>query len=203
MKITKVERQQKIKNRLNIYIDGEFAFGLAEFLVVDHGLFVGKELTGEDIGKIKKADELSKAMNKAYNFLSYRGRSEKEMTDKLSEVFEPEIIEKAIVRLCDHGYINDREFAEAWVRDRGGSRGTRALRSELVKKGVSREIIDEVLLGVGKETEFECALKLVRSKEKYRLLNRTEAYKKVGPFLMRRGYSYEVVKKVIEEVYPK
>lgn len=203
MKITKIEKQQKHRNRVNVYIDGSFSFGMNEILLVDFGLYEGRELTREEVEEIKKGDELSKAMNKAYNFLSYRARSEKEMLDKLLEVFDADIAEKTITKLKEHGYINDIDFAEAWVGTRGMSRGTRVLRLELIKKGIAQEVIDEVLSATDDNSEFETAIRLVESKEKYRVLDRSGAYKKVAPFLMRRGFSYEVVKKVLTEIYPK
>jgi regulatory protein len=200
-KITKLSEQKKRLGRVNVYIDDVFAFGISEKLLVDYDLYKGKELTKEDEAKIKEAESLSKCLDKAYNFLSYRPRSEKEMRDKLLEKFEEETVDMAIIKLKDYNFINDMDFARMWVSSRGGSRSARALSFELKKKGVSKEVIEEAVSDIDKEKEFENALDIVRSKSKYHGLEKNEAYQKVGGFLARRGYNYDIIKRVITEIY--
>lgn len=198
--ITKIEEQRKLKNRVNIYIDGEFSFGLSSQLLIDYDLFKGKELSPEEIERIKEGDSLTKCLSKAYRFLSYRPRSEKEMRDKLLEKFDPQTVDRAISRLEEFSYVNDSDFARMWVNSRGNGRSNRAIAYELKKKGVAPETIEESLAGIGRSEEFRAALELVQSRSKYRDLSKEEAFKKVGGFLSRRGYSYEIIKKVIEEL---
>lgn len=203
MKITKIESQQKTRGRVNVFVDEEFSFGISEGLLIDLHLYAGKEVTISEIQKYKNADNFSKCLDKAYRFLSFRARSEREMREKLLEKFNQEIVEEVIARLKEINYLNDQDFACMWVRSRSSARGKKMLRIELLKKGIEKDIIDKVLEVVDDQSELETALKLVKSKEKYRTLTKNEAYKKVASFLMRRGYSYEIVKKVIEEVYSK
>jgi regulatory protein len=201
--ITKIEQQKKRVGRVSIYIDGEFAFGISDKLLVDYDLFKGKELTDADIEKIKGAESITKCLDKAYHFLSFRPRSEKEMRDKLLEKFEPETVEVAITKLKEYKFIDDEDFANMWVRSRGDGRGARALAFELKRKGIDPLTIESALAGIDKDKEFKSALELVESKSKYKGLDRNEAYKKVGGFLSRRGFSYDIIKKVIEEIAPK
>lgn len=199
MKITAIEHQKKTKERVNIFIDGEYSFGLPEKLLVDLNLYRGKEVSEKELQKYKKEDSLAKCLDKAYRFLSYRMRSEKEVRDKLLEKYDAKTVQEAIKKLREYKYISDSEFARSWVQNRITGRSKRALKVELLKKGIKKEVIDEALSDINSDAEYENALALVRSLRKYQNLTREEAYKKVGGFLSRRGYSYEIIKKVINE----
>lgn len=199
-KITAIEPQAKAKNRVNILIDDKFSFGIDERLLVDFDLYVGREILDSDIQKYKEGDDLQKCMEKAFRFLSYRPRSEKEMRDKLSEKYDETIVKKAMKKLTEYGYVNDAEFARSWVESRKTGRGKRALAYELVRKGVTKDIIETTLSYLSDDSEFESALELVKKRSKFKNLNRDEKYKKIAPFLARRGYSYDIIKRVIAEV---
>lgn len=200
MKITSIESQKKRPGRVNVYLDGEFAFGISDKLLVDFDLYKGKELSQSELENIKGGENVGKAMDKAYRFLSFRPRSEKEMRDKLSEKFEQETVDEAIGKLKSYNFINDEEFARMWVNSRQSGRSAKALAFELKRKGLEKSVIDGALSDVDKESELESALELVRSKSKYQGLEKQEAYQKIGGFLARRGYNYDIIKKVIEEV---
>jgi len=168
--------------------------------LVDYDLYKGKELTPKDEEKIKGAESISKCLDKAYRYLSYRPRSEKEMRDKLLEKFEPETVGKAIERLKEYKFIDDADFARMWVSQRGSSRSAKALSYELQRKGVAKEVIEAAVAEIDKEAEFKNALALIESKSKYQGLDKNEAYQKVGGFLARRGYNYDIIKLVIAEI---
>jgi len=200
-KVTRIEEQKKDKNRVNIYIDDEFSFGMSALLLVDYDIYKGKEVTQKEIERYKEGDDLTKCLAKAYRFLSYRPRSEKEMRDKLLEKFDQDNVDEAIEKLKKYSYIDDAEFARAWVCSRESGRSAKAISFELKRKGIAPEIIEEATSGLNSEKELSLALDIVNSKSKYQGLTKPDAYKKVGGFLSRRGYSYEIIKKVIEELY--
>lgn len=202
-KITRIETQKKAPGRVNIYIDGEYAAGFSAKLLVDLGLYVGKEVDPSAASSWIEADDYVKCLDKAYNYLSYRPRSEKEMREKLQEKYSPEISQKVIERLQEYNLINDFEFAKSWIASRQKGKGKRALEMELNKKGISKDIRAELLSKIEQTDEYGAALALVRAKSKYRELNRVEAYKKVAPFLSRRGYCYDTVRRVIDELFEK
>lgn len=198
-KITAIETQKR-SGRVNIYLDGIFAVGIDEKLLVDFNLYKDRELSEAEVKELKEAENLSKCLTKAYRFLSFRARSKAEMEKKLLEKFSPETVQKALKKLADYNYINDAEFARAWVETRKSGRGKRMLAFELKNKGVAKETIDEALADLENAEELEHALSLVRTKPKYQNLERNEAYQKVGSFLSRRGYSYDTIKEVINEI---
>jgi regulatory protein len=200
MKITRIEPQKKAPGRVNVYVDDEFSFGISDKLLIDFDLYKGKEVEEKEIDKYKEGDSLSKCLDKAYHFLSYRQRSEKEMRDKLLEKYEEKTVEEAIERLKEYNLINDAEFSRMWVEQRGMGRGKRALSFELKRKGIDKDIIEEALEKIDPDKEYESALRLVKGKHKYKNLDRNEAYKKIAPFLSRRGYGYDTIKRVISEI---
>lgn len=192
---------QKRKGRVNVFIDGSFGFSVSEPALVDLNLYKGRELSSREMVEIRTDDDVSKCLDKAYRLLSFRPRSEKEMAKRLSEKFEPKTTETALKKLKKKGYVNDEEFVRFWIENRKKDRGPRALRSELIQKKVSREIIEEALRRLEPELFFESAKRLAESKSKAGSLSKREAYKKIAPYLDRRGYSWEVIKKVINELY--
>lgn len=203
MKITSIEPQKKTRGRVSIYIDDVFSFGITEKLLIDFDLYKGKEVTEKEIAKFKSGDSLAKCMEKAYHFLSYRPRSEQEMTRKLLEKYDEKTVDDAIEKLKEYNFVDDAEFARMWVNSRMSSRSKKALSFEMKQKGIFKEIIEEALADIDLDKEYEAALELVNKRAKYKGLNRNESYKKIAPFLSRRGYSYEVIKKVIDSISQK
>lgn len=199
IKITKIS-PQKNKDRVSLYSGETFITGIDNSLLVEFGLSTGMELDENLLTKLEAADEVKKALNKAYRFLSYRPRSEHEVLRKLSEKFPEEVVEKAVTKLKRLHYVDDKSFVSFWIEVRGNSRGPALLRSELLKKGIAKPLIDSALEFADREKMIEDALSLIKSKRRYRELDKEELYKKVAPFLARRGYGYEIIKEVISNL---
>lgn len=202
MKITSIEPQRN-KKRVNIYVDDLFTIGIDEELRFKYKLEVGMEVDDDFIKEVLKAEEQNKVINKALNLLSYRQRSEKEIYDALKRNdYEDVYIEKAIERCKEHGYINDRAFAEAFIRDKLNLNklGEQRIKYELIRKGISDSIIEEVLV-LDSDDQFEVALELAEKRlPSYRKDDRNAKYRKLSGYLQRRGYSYDIVSKVMRKV---
>lgn len=199
-KITSITSQKR-KGRVNINIDSEYAFAVFESALVDFDLHKGKELLTNEIKKIKDNDDMSKCLEGAYRHLSYRPRSEKEIRDKLNKKYSRELTGKVIEKLKKQKYIDDEEFTISWIENRKYSRGPRALQNELIKKGISKETITIALENQNSDEIYNNAITLIRSKSKYKNLTKNDAYKKVAPYLQRRGYNYDIIKQIINELY--
>jgi regulatory protein len=200
-KITAIEPQQKNPQQVNIYLDREFAFGLAR--ITAGWLKVGQELSEEKIASLQAEDESEIAYQKALHFLSYRPRSSAEVRQNLAKRGTPEaLVEETVNRLQRAGLINDQEFARAWVENRNTfrPRSKSALRMELRRKGLSDEIVQPVLdEQVDEEAlAFEAARKYAR-----RLigLEWLEFRRKLCGFLARRGFSYTTLSPVVSKVW--
>lgn len=204
-KVTSVEPQKKNPRRFNVYLDGEFAFGADGDLVVERRLVVGKIIAPEDMEKILFEAEVGKLMEKMYRLWSIRQRSEKEVRDYF-RIRKRDISDLAIDALVENlrkkGMLNDLEFAKAWVEARRKSRqkGIRAIKAELFQKGIDREIIEEVVSQESLVSEEDLAKQALERKMKYwKSLPPLEFRKKATEFLMRKGFEYEVIKKVIDK----
>ncbi|MEI6290262.1 MAG: RecX family transcriptional regulator [Chloroflexota bacterium] len=200
-KITSIEQQKKNPNRVNIFLDGEFAFGLSRLTAA--WLSTGQELTDEKVNSLQLDDARDAAMQKALNFLGYRARSRKEVVDNLEKhEIPPAVIETTISRLKELHLVNDDEFARAWVENRNTfrPRSSRVIAYELRLKGLDRDLINKV---VSENTDDhvlarEAARKYLR---KVQNLEWQEFRQKLGGFLGRRGFSYEICASVIREIW--
>lgn len=186
--------QKKNKDRVNVYLDGKFAFGLAAIEAVK--LRRGQTLSDEDIAALKARDEAEQARQQALGFLEYRPRSVEEIRRYLSDKGYPdETLEQVIARLADAGLLDDRAFAHFWLENRAAfrPRSARALRQELRQKGVPADIIAELLDEEHNEDEaaYQAALPGAR---RWCGLDATSFRKKLESLLVRRGFSYEVAR---------
>ena len=200
-RITAIEPQQKNPQRVNIYLDGEFAFGLAA--IVAAWLKVGQELGEEKIASLKAEDEREVIYQKALHFLSFRPRSSVEVRQNLlKRGISESLTNDTVNRLLGAGLVNDEAFARAWVENRSTfrPRGKTALRMELRRKGLSDEIVQSVLntLVDEKALAFEAARKYAR---RLTSLEWPEFRQKLGGFLTRRGFSYATLAPVVSEVW--
>lgn len=200
--VTKIEAQKKNPRRKSVYLNHSFAFGLDQETLFKFGLRVGDRLTDEEIGKILQTENKRKAKEVALNLLSYRARSEKEISQKLKgKGYSQEIIEHVITDLRRVNLLNDYEFACGWIKDRlkNRPRGVALLKQELIRKGIEKEIIEKALNEFYPEgEEVKIASELVKKRGKrYKELDRKIARKRMSDFLLRRGFSYEVVKEVL------
>jgi len=153
----------------------------------------------------KENKENQKALDKALFFILRRPHSEQELKQKLDKKFSEESITFAFIRLKEYGYLDDMEFAKAWIRERKKLRpkGKKALYFELLKKGVDKEIIETELSKIEESDECMEAENLLENKfskyleKKMNYQEKMELKAKIYSFLASRGYSYNVVKEAI------
>ncbi|MDO8639196.1 MAG: RecX family transcriptional regulator [Candidatus Daviesbacteria bacterium] len=229
MKITQVEPQKTLRlrsgrRRFNVFLDGEFAFGADEDLVVSERLVSGKIIDENDLNHLIEEAEMGKLMEKMYGLFSIRQRSEREVRDYLKNLSfkrklkdQDEIsslaIDQLIEKLKKKEMLNDSEFAKAWVegRRRSKQKSIRALKMELMKKGIGREVIEEVLrLADARsgssifQSEEDLAGKALEKKMRvWKSLPRPEFKKKAISYLMRQGFDYSLIKNLVENVLKK
>lgn len=199
-KITKIEQQKKKKNRVNIYIDGQFALGLYKDTVIKFHLYENKGITPAEISSIKEFEDFTDAKEKVLNFISYRERSRKEIKDYLSNKgIRREISNKVLEDLKSAGLIDDRKFAFAWIENRNkiNPKGNFALKIELREKGIEEEEIEKLLENIDEKENARKVLK--KAVEKYG--RKKSAKRKIMEYLNRRGFSINTSIKVLDEFY--
>jgi regulatory protein len=204
--ITAIEPQKKDPKRVNIYLDGEFAFGLEGILAA--WLKVGQSLTEEKVKTLISGEELEKAYLKALHFMSFRPRSVSEVRKNLIEREIPEgVVETTLERLQEKSLLDDLQFAQDWVTNRKDfrPRSRSALRMELRMKGISEDVIQ---LALEKDVDDEAMALQAARKVSHRLekLNKLEFKKKLSAHLSSRGFSFTSINPVVtlawDEIHP-
>ncbi len=199
-KITAIQPRKRDPERVNIHLDGEYAFGLARFLAA--WLKVGDELSEQRIASLQADDARERAYQQALLFMSYRTRSESEIRQNLRKHDVPsEVIEHTLERLRQNRLADDDQFARAWVENRTvfRPRSVRALAFELRQKGLSAEAAQSALAGLDESAlAYAAGLKVARRLE---TLAWKEFRKKLSEFLVRRGFSYSVIAPVVSRIW--
>lgn len=197
--ITALKIQKRDKERVNVFIDDEFAFGVT--LTVAMGLRQGQALSDVEIETLKQGDERDKAYHRAVRLLGRRPRSQAETTRYLRDKGYPdEVIVDTLNRLVEQQYLDDKAFVQFWVenRERFKPRGERALRYELRQKGIADDLIEAAL---GDVDEAVSAWAAVEPKlNRWRNLAAADLKKKVVGFLNRRGFGYEIANQTFRRV---
>ncbi len=199
--ITAITAQKRDKKRVNIFFDGEFAFGISR--IVAAWLQVGQNLTDEQISKLISKDQDEVAYQRAIKLITYRDRSIAEIRQSLHQKQIPEeIIENVINRLGENGLLDDKRFANLWIENRNEfrPRSHRMLTLELRKKGISEDIISQVLENTTADEELahKAAQNQIR---RYMTLEWQDFRRKLGSFLARRGFSYETVDLTVHQIW--
>lgn len=197
--ITAIEIQKRNKERVNVYLDGEYAFSLEAIKAA--ALRKGQTLTEAEVNALRDEDEIGQAVDRAARFLSYRPRSTAEVRRNLADKDTPEpVIEAAVQRLNKMGYLDDRAFAKFWIENRTMFKplSPRALRYELRQKGVPAPVIDELLAEVDAR---ETAERAARTRlNRLRGSDHDTFRAKLSAFLQQRGFSYDTIRDVTEQL---
>ncbi|NJN54807.1 MAG: hypothetical protein HC804_08690, partial [Anaerolineae bacterium] len=191
--ITALTTQRRNPNRVSVFLDGEFAFGLAAITAVP--LRIGQELTADKMQQLQEADELENAKESAIRFVEVRPRSIAEVRTRLRQKgFAETAVDHACERLQAVGLLDDLIFAQYWVEQRETfkPRSQMALRQELQQKGVSREIIDSVLTEVDDTAVARAAA--LKQAPRWQHLPEEEFKLKLNGHLQRRGFLTQLQK---------
>lgn len=195
-------KQQKNKNRVNVYLDGKFGFGIDLENFVKLHLRVEQELTEREIAEIVKKSDFQKTLEKLLRFAMMRPRSEKEIRSWLWRKKVPEVMYKDyFCRLKHFELVDDVKFARWWVEQRRefSPRAERIIKQELLIKGIKKDIIDNVL-GESKVDEVKVAVGLLSKKKRgWKALGKEVLAKKSLEFLLRKGFDWEVARKAVKE----
>jgi regulatory protein len=200
--ITSLQIQQKNRERVNIFLDEEYAFSLELMLVA--GLRKGQTLTEAEIAALQAEDERKRAYAAALTFLGQRARSQAEVAQRLQQRdFSPTAIEQTMARLQQEGYLDDATFGQQWVanRQRFRPRSERALRYELRRKGMETPLIDEVIQDADIDEDAAAWTALEPKVARWQGLERAQFIQKAGGFLARRGFGHEVARRVIDRAW--
>ena len=201
MKITSIERQKK-EGRFNIFLDGEFAFGLYRETIYAFGLRVNDEITEKKAEEIRISDEIGFAKRVAYRFLNYKPRSEKEIRNKLKEKkISEQSTEKVISFLKDLNYLNDENYAKMYLESKilQKPEGRRVLKMKLAEKGISKETAERVVSEQYSENlEKEKAAEVLKKyTKKVRARNPADKKQKCFRYLLSKGFDFDTINELL------
>lgn len=202
MKITKIEQQKKHKNRMSVFLDGEFAFGIDAFTLYSLHLAEDDEITEERLGTIKQTVLLEDAKNKAAKLLSSRSYTARDMKKKLLDYTgDNEVAEKALAFLKEYRLIDDRDYARRFASDclRIKKLGKRNIRLKLIEKGISAALADETIEALDcaeeeKENLEKILLKKLGGNFEFQNLMKAKRY------AVSRGYSFDEIDSAIRAI---
>ncbi|CAI3552955.1 MAG: recombination regulator RecX [Clostridium neonatale] len=203
-KITKIEIQKNNKDRVNIYLDGEYALAINAELIYKENLKVKDDVDISKLQEIAEKESYIRCKESAIKIIERSYKTEKEIRDNLKQKgYEEKQINNSIDFLKEYNFINDNTYAKAFIKDKLSSKGSQKIKYDLMKKGIAKDIIEENLIKVDKNEEKEVALNVGR--KKYESIRRKESdnYKLSGKlyrFLISRGYAYDIVKDVVKEI---
>ncbi len=202
MVITSFEKNKKNKDMVSVFIDSQYAFSMPEEEYLRLGLYEKNEISDEELYYIRKEVLLKNARSKAIKYISLKLLSEKELFIKLeSKGFDEETIRNVIDDLKAIGYVNDKIYAQKFVFERSKlkPKSKKMLRMELSNRGITDDIIDEVLENFEYD-EVTIIERLVRKKFGKYDLSDPKVEIKVISFLMHRGFCLEMIKKCLYNI---
>jgi len=195
--ITALTAQRRRRGRVNVFLDGGYAFSLQDTLAAT--LRVGQTLDEQAIAELRRRDVVEDAYDRALHYLADRPRSAWEVRQYLRKHDLNEEEQAAVLgRLARAGLVNDREFAQFWVENRTAyrPRGRRALRAELRQKGIATEVIEDAVSSVDEDA---AALALAEARAgRLSHLDRQTFRQRLYGYLQRRGFAYDVCRRVTD-----
>lgn len=195
-KITDMQIQKSNKTRANLYVDGEFAFGVEMLTVMKLGLKIGQEVSEQKLQEAIFDSEKSVAFEKAMDYLSRSMKTQKQITDYLyKKGYTSAVVHYVVDKLVDYKYVDDAAYARVYVEQNGKTKGNRRLQQELQQKGISREQAEEFAC-LSKDVSYKSALSLAQKYMKNKAAD-LKTLQKLQRYLLLRGYDFDTVNGII------
>jgi regulatory protein len=202
MMVTAVERIARRRVRVQVYVDGVAALDLPAAVARAEGLAPGRAIECGDVEALAAKEQRRLAMTTAAAMLARRPRSEREIRRRLAQrKVEAGVINETIERLRAVRLIDDAAFAQSWTesRDRTSPRGRRLLVQELRTAGVDAAVATEAVADVD---DADAAYRLASSRMRSLAALDREAFRsRLGGFLQRRGFGWDVVRRTVEQCW--
>ena len=191
-------KQQKSKNRVNVYLDGKFGFGLDIDNLVIFNLKVGQEVSEKKIEEIVGRAEFQEVLNKLLRFAMVRPRSEKEYKDYFFRKKVPEVMrDELLAKLGEFGLMDDEKFSRWWIESRQNfaPKSRRVVEYELKAKGIKKEIIDKTLEENKIDEEKVAGFLLEQRENHWKNMDEKTRGVKMVAYLIGKGFGFEIAKK--------
>ena len=195
--ITAITPQIKDKKRCNIFIDGRFCCGLTLETTVKNRLKVGQTVTVEQLSQMQLESEKNTALDKALTHVSATRKTEKQVRDFLAgKGYLPMVIDYVMEKMRGYNFVNDSEYAEAYVDFSAAKKGVKLIKMELKNRGVAEADIDAALESVDEETQVQSALAILQKYMRSKTSDK-ETLMKAFRYLLGKGFFYDVAKSAL------
>jgi regulatory protein len=199
----KITARSGRKDKIHIYIDGEYLLTVDEIFWFSCGLVSGDEINEEELTAFEEAAGSRRAFNSALNSLDYRDHSEKEIRAKLLRKHDADYVDEAVEKLIELDLVNDERYAENYARELFERKkfGKMRIKSELRAKGISADIANAAVEELFEEEEPDNVQRIVDiiGKRYYNRMNDEVGRKKVFSALQRMGYSFSDIREAMSE----
>lgn len=197
--ITAINLQTKIKDRCNLFLDGEYYTSVTLETVMKNRLKVGLEIEKDKLAEIITENEKAEALNKAVGYISKYLKTKREIKDYLlRKGYSEEVAWYCIDKLKEYGYVNDQEYSKRFIESNSKNQGKRLLEYKLMMKGVKKEDIGAAYENTeidAKENAKAIAEKHLKNKE-----ITSENLAKTYRYLIGKGFSYEEASYAIDQM---
>lgn len=199
----KITAKSGRKDKIHIYIDGEYLLTVDEIFWFSCGLVSGDEINEEELTAFEEAAGSRRAFNSALNSLDYRDHSEKEIRAKLLRKHDADYVDEAVEKLIELDLVNDERYAENYARELFERKkfGKMRIKSELRAKGISADIANAAVEELFEEEEPDNVQRIVDiiGQRYYNRMNDEVGRKKVFSALQRMGYSFSDIREAMSE----
>ena len=204
--ITRVEAQVNNDDRVSVYLDGEFAFGVHEDIAAKHRLREGTTLSPAEIQDIETDEAYVDAKQNALDYLAYKPRTEQEVRRKLRKRdVSASVIEDVVARLYELEYLDDESYAHDYAHNRFSSKkyGPVRIRRELKERGIDRHLADQAVDDLFAEVDATAAAWTHAEKRWPRLEDEDDPRRrrqKMYRYLRRRGFQSDTIRPILDEL---
>lgn len=197
--VTEIKIQTKNSSRVSVYIDDEFFIGASLEVIIKNKIKKGSNVSKEQLEKLILDEEKQLALTKSSDYASKYVKTEKQLETYLTKKgFNKEVINYALEKLKEYGYINDEQFVKSYVNLKQKKEGIKKIKQDLFIKGISKELLAKIdeLIENSEITAFELALKYMKNKQKTK-----ENAIKLNRHLLGKGFDYSTAKSVINKIF--
>ncbi|WP_119326995.1 recombination regulator RecX [Companilactobacillus musae] len=202
-KVTKIQAQKR-KGRYNVYLDGKYAFPVAETTLIEFRLMNETELTDSQIKEIQDRENVNKAYGDAVNYLSYQLRTKKEIKDYLyKKEYHRDAVDDVIQRLENLHYLDDESYAKSFINTqlRTTANGPKIIEQKMIQKGVPNDIVQNKILDIDQDILVENATDFAKKQvRKQKRASFKQMLTKIKQSLYQKGFNNEVIEIVLNNL---
>lgn len=193
--VTKIEAQKKYKDRVNVFIDGEYRLSMNYDLLLECGIKVGNQVNDAELEELVLKNEKGLALSRASKLIGKNLKTVKQLKDYLLKLgYGTLVVEYCVKKLSEYNYLNDVNYAELYLKSASKTKGKLKIEHELTAKGISKDIINATLENFVPDDDviLNLSKKFLKNKE----IN-ADSLSKLSRHLFSKGFSYDEIKNVI------